>query len=106
MNRMEALIERRTETRYKTASVRAERILEDARKHGVEMRTIGSLAKRSFHLHSDVDLLVSGPVDPARRLFIERLVADHMRGTDIPYDLIFAADMTADRVQELLDGCV
>ena len=102
MNRMEALIERRLETRRSTASVCVERILEDARKHGTKIRVIGSLAKRNFHLHSDVDLLVGGPIDPARRLFVERLVAAHMRGTGIPYDLIFEADMTIERIQELL----
>jgi predicted nucleotidyltransferase len=105
MNRMEALIERRLETRRSTASVCVERILEDARKHGTKIRVIGSLAKRNFHLHSDVDLLVGGSIDPARRLFVEQLVAAHMRGTGIPYDLIFEADLTTERIQELLDDC-
>lgn len=70
------------------------------------MSVVGSLARDRFRVHSDVDLLVHGSIDPRRRSMIERLVADHFRGTDIPYDLIFASDISPDRVQELLDDCV
>jgi len=37
---------------------------------------------------------------------IERLVADHLRGTGLPYDLIFASDISPERVQELLNDGV
>jgi hypothetical protein len=37
---------------------------------------------------------------------VERLVADQLRGTNIPYDLIFASDISSERVQELLNDCV
>lgn len=104
MNRMAALIAQRLEMRHETASVSATRILEDARQYGVDITVVGSLARQSFAIHSDVDLLVHGATDSARRLVVERLVADHMRETNIPYDLIFEADLTPDRVQELVDG--
>lgn len=103
MNRMAALVAQRLEIRYEIALGSAARIVENARQHGVDITVVGSLARQSFQIHSDVDLLVHGTADPARRLFVERLVADHMRKTGIPYDLIFEADLTPDRVEELLN---
>jgi predicted nucleotidyltransferase len=106
MNKIDALIRRRADGRRKTAQACVSRILGNAKDHGVDISVVGSLAKDRFRVHSDVDLLVHGSTDPERRAVVERLVADHFRGTDIPYDLIFASDISSERVQELLDDSV
>ena len=106
MNKLDVLIRRRADERRKTAQDCASRILRDAHGRGVEISVVGSLAKNRFRVHSDVDLLVHGNTDPARRAMIERLVADHLRGAGIPYDLIFASDISPERVQELLHDSV
>ena len=106
MNKIDTLIHRRAEKRQKMAQARVGRILGDAKGRGVEISVVGSLAKNSFRVHSDVDLLVHGNTNPARRAMIERLVAHHFRGTDIPYDLIFASDISDERVQDLLHDSV
>ena len=105
MNRIDALIRKRVDERRNIAQRCVSRLVRDAEGRGVEISVFGSLAKGRFHLHSDIDLLVHGRTDPARRAMVERLVADHLRGAGIPYDLIFASDIPAGRVQELLhDG--
>jgi predicted nucleotidyltransferase len=106
VNRIEALTRRRTELRKKTAEECVSRILVDAKDRGVEISVVGSLAKERFRLHSDVDLLVHGSTSPSRRAMVERLVADRLRGTEIPYDLIFASDISSEQVRELLDASV
>ncbi|KAA0701264.1 nucleotidyltransferase domain-containing protein [Neorhizobium sp. P12A] len=106
MNRMNALTAKRRATRQELASAAVVRILHEASSKGIDVTLVGSLAKGDFRAHSDVDLLVRGSVDSKRRLLIERLVADGMRGPGIPYDLIFEDDLTEDRRQELLDGIV
>lgn len=65
-----------------------------------------SLAKNSFKAHSDIDLLVHGSAAPHRRAMVERLVAEHLRGTGLPYDLIFEADLTEERLKEMLHDLV
>lgn len=106
MSRMAALTARRRDRRRDMASAAVSRILRDAAGNRIEMMVVGSLAKGDFRTHSDVDFLVRGPVDPKRRLLAERLVADGMEASGIPYDLIFEADLTDDRLEELLDGIV
>lgn len=106
MNRMDALTARRRETRQGLADKAVEGILRDAADRGIEITLVGSLAKGDFRAHSDVDLLVRGPVDAKRRLLAEKLVAENMRGSDIPYDLIFEGDLSDDRLQELLHDAV
>jgi predicted nucleotidyltransferase len=103
---MEALVSRRLETRHEVALSCVARILQAAREHGIDITLVGSLARADFRPHSDIDLLVRGPVASKGRLLVERLVADCMRDTAIPYDLIFEADLTKDRVQELLNDGV
>lgn len=88
------------------ASAAVSRILRDASENRIEINVVGSLAKGDFRSHSDVDLLVRGPMDPKRRLLAERLVAEAMQASGLPYDLIFEADLTDDRLQEFLDGIV
>ena len=106
MSRMAALTARRRDTRREAASAAVFRILRDSAGKGIDVTLVGSLARGDFRAHSDVDLLVRGPMDPGRRLLAERLVADGMRGSDIPYDLIFEADLTEDRLRDLLDDTV
>lgn len=106
MNKLDTLITQRADKRYKTAQASVSRILADAEGCAVDISVVGSLAKKRFRIHSDVDLLVHGSTPPSRRAMIERMVANHMRGTDIPYDLIFACDISPERVQELLDDSV
>jgi len=106
MRKIDTVIRRRADERRKAAQACVSRILRNARDRGVEISVVGSLAKDRFRDHSDIDLLVHGRTDPARRAMIERLVADQLRGTDIPYDLVFASDISPERVQELLDGSV
>lgn len=106
MYKIDTLIRRRADERRRTAQSCVSRILQSANGRGVDISVVGSLAKDRFRVHSDIDLLVHGRTDPARRAMIEHLVADHLRGTDIPYDLIFASDISSERVQELLNDCV
>ena len=106
MNRMEALVAQRTESRHRTAAERAADIQESARACGIEITLVGSLARNDFQLHSDIDLLVRGAINTTKRILVERLVADHLRDVGIAYDLIFEADMTEERVKELLNDRV
>jgi predicted nucleotidyltransferase len=106
MNRLDALIRKRATDRVRSAKERIGRILRDAEDRGVRMTIVGSLAKNAFQLHSDIDLLVHGSVAPRRRAMVERLVAEHMRDAAIPYDLIFEADLSPERVEELLHDVV
>lgn len=106
MNKLNALTRRRATGRLLSAIESASRIVEDARRIGVDVSIVGSLAKNSFKAHSDIDLLVHGSAAPHRRAMVERLVADHLRGTGLPYDLIFEADLTEDRLKEMLHDLV
>jgi predicted nucleotidyltransferase len=101
MTMLDTLIRKRATDRLSVARERADRILQSARENGVKITVVGSLARNDFQIHSDIDLLVHGNAAPPRRAMVERLVAQHMRGVDIPYDLIFEADISADRLVEL-----
>ena len=106
MNKLDALIRQRAVTRREVAKERVSQIMIDAERWSVEISLIGSLASDDFAIHSDIDLLVHGSIDATRRAMVERLVAKRLRGTEIPYDLIFASDVSPDKVQELLHGRV
>jgi predicted nucleotidyltransferase len=106
VNRLDAVIHQRTTDRLKAAQARASRVVNDAKDRDVEISVVGSLARNSFQVHSDIDFLVYGSAEPRRRAMVERLVADHMRGVDIPYDLIFEADISPERLQEILHDVV
>lgn len=75
-------------------------VLLGLRSEGLDIVVIGSLARGEFKSHSDVDLLVRGRLDTFERIKVERAVAAGMRGSGIPYDLIYAADITPDRLKE------
>lgn len=61
---------------------------------------IGSLTKSQFRSHSVVDLIVRGNLDTKGRARVERAVAASMRESNISYDLIYASDLTPERLRE------
>lgn len=79
-----------------------DRIRSTANANGIAVTVFGSLVKGDFRLHSDVDLLVHGTLAPGERALAERMVADALRASGIPYDLLFEQDLTRDRMRELL----
>lgn len=100
VSRMESVIGERTERRRTTAVARVEPLLRGLRSDGFELVVIGSLARREFKSHSDVDFLVRGDPDMHGRTKVERAVAAAMRGSGISYDLIYAADLSPERLKE------
>jgi predicted nucleotidyltransferase len=102
VRKIDALIGRRAEDRRRRAQACATKVLEAARENGYRVSLVGSLAQDRFRLHSDVDFLVHDEPAIGVRSAVERLVADQFRGTDIAYDLIFACDLTPDRVLAML----
>ncbi|WP_377287791.1 nucleotidyltransferase domain-containing protein [Rhizobium sp. SG2393] len=106
MNRMDALIAQRRRSRHAMASTAAAAFVAAARDHGIAVTLVGSLARGDFGSHSDVDVLVDGPQDRQARCLLERLAAGCFRQPGLDYDLIFAEDLTADRVQEFLHDAV
>ncbi|WP_052763753.1 hypothetical protein [Microvirga massiliensis] len=90
----------RTSDRVRTARARVLRFLDAVRNEPFEICIIGSLATDRFALHSDVDLLVRRAIDTKARIRVEQLAAAAFRGSGIPYDLIFACDLTPARLQE------
>ena len=102
MNRVQALTTERQAARHAQARLAVDRIRRVAADAGLSIQPVGSFAREDFRLHSDIDLLVRSPVDRSRRAAAERLVAESLRGLDIPYDLIFEDDLTAERLEEFL----
>jgi predicted nucleotidyltransferase len=100
ISRMDSIIEERTERRRATAVARVDPLLRALRSDGYDIVLIGSLARREFRSHSDVDLLVRGKLNTPARATVERAVAAAMRGSGIPYDLIYADDLTPERLKE------
>jgi predicted nucleotidyltransferase len=97
---IDSIIGERTARRLATAVVRVEPLLRELHLDGIDIVVIGSLARGEFKSHSDVDFLVRGALDTQGRAQVERAVAAAMRGSGIPYDLIYAADLTAERLKE------
>ena len=60
-------------------------------------RVFGSLARGDFRDHSDIDFLVSGPVDQHVRVAVETTVARELGGTELPYDIIYLDDLTPEQ---------
>jgi predicted nucleotidyltransferase len=100
VSRIDSVIGKRTERRRATAVARVDPLLHDLRMDGFDVMVIGSLARLEFKSHSDVDLLVRGSPDTQERAKLERAVAAAMRGSGISYDLIYAADLTPERLNE------
>jgi predicted nucleotidyltransferase len=100
VSRIDSVIGERTEHRRPTAVARVDPLLRDLRLDGFDLAVIGSLARREFKSHSDVDFLIRGRLDAQGRAKVERAVATAMRGSGISYDLIYAADLTPERLKE------
>lgn len=94
MTRLTEIIAARTQERRHRAERCATRILDRLGALDLDAAVIGSLVTGRFGLHSDIDILVRSPVDPAGRAAVERTVAGILRGSGIPYDLVFACDLT------------
>jgi predicted nucleotidyltransferase len=101
VSRIDSVIGERTARRRATAVARVEPLLRELRLDGFDVVLIGSLARREFKSHSDVDLLVRGSLDTPERAKVERAVAAAMRGSGILYDLIYATDLTPERLKEV-----
>jgi predicted nucleotidyltransferase len=99
-SRFDNIITERTEQRLETAVARVDPLLRDLRSEGFDIVVIGSLARQEFRAHSDVDLLVRGKLDTPSRARVERAAAAAMRGSGIPYDLIYATDLSLERLKE------
>jgi predicted nucleotidyltransferase len=100
VSRIDSVIGERTERRRATAVARVDPLLRDLHLDGIDIVVIGSLARREFKSHSDVDFLVRGGLDTSGRAKVEHAVAAAMRGSGISYDLIYAADLTPERLKE------
>lgn len=98
---IDRVIGERTARRRAAAVARVDPLLRELRSDGIDVVVIGSLARKQFGSHSDVDFLVRGDLDTARRVRVERAVAAAMRGSGISYDLIYAVDLTPERLNEL-----
>ena len=99
-SRIECMIRERTARRRETALACVAKIMAETKQEGVDIAVIGSMVTGRFRAHSDVDLLVRSDVDSAHRVRVERIVANAMRRTGIPYDLIFATDLSAEQLKE------
>lgn len=97
---IDRVIRERTARRRATAVACVGTLLQDLRCNGIDVVVVGSLARKQFGSHSDVDFLVRGELDTAERARVERAAAAVMRGSGISYDLIYAGDLTADRLKE------
>ena len=100
VSRIDSVIGERMERRRATAIACVEPLLRGLRSDGFDVVVIGSLARREFKSHSDVDFLVRGSLDTRGRAKVERAVAAAMGGSGISYDLIYAADLTPERLKE------
>jgi hypothetical protein len=98
--RLELLTAERTSDRVRTARRRVLSLLDAVCNEPFEIWVIGSLATGRFALHSNIDLLVRGPIDTKTRVRVQQQVAAAFRGSGIPYDLIFACDLTPAGLQE------
>jgi|EndMetStandDraft_4_1072995.scaffolds.fasta_scaffold1341025_2 predicted nucleotidyltransferase len=105
-SQIDGVLGERTARRQATAIARVAPLLHQLRRDGIDIVVIGSLAREQFRSHSDVDLLVRGVLNTSTRTKVERAVAAAMRGSEIPYDLIFAADLTPERLKEFERGLV
>ncbi|HXY58180.1 MAG TPA: nucleotidyltransferase domain-containing protein [Methylocystis sp.] len=104
--RLDRIIEERTARRLEEAQRRTATIMAALAAEGVDAAVIGSLAKGTFRAHSDIDILVRSPVDPALRLKVERIAANALRDAGIPYDLIYASDLTPAQLEEFENDLV
>jgi predicted nucleotidyltransferase len=103
-SRLDELIRDRTRRRRDLAIERTQRILSEASAAGLDVVLFGSLTRDDFMLHSDIDLMVLGDVTVEGMIRMEKIVAKHLRDTDINYDLVFESLVGPDEARRLLDG--
>jgi len=99
MTRMERLIANRIEERRAKALAAAERVLDLLRRHGVEARLVGSLARGDFDLASDVDFLVL-TCPESLRYGLEAEVEEEMTG--LPFDVLYLDEIESGKFREKL----
>jgi len=88
-SRIEALVEERKGRRLAEASARALAALTALEDAGLSAWVVGSLARRTFSVHSDVDFLVECDPDAESAAF--RILASEMR--DFPFHFIAAREL-------------
>ena len=103
-SRMGALVAKRVEARRKAIAALGPAAVDHLRRLGLDATLIGSAASGRVHEHSDVDILVRGVVTARDRLSAERALRDILSELTIPYDLLFACDLTADQALEFERG--
>lgn len=93
------ILESRRQARLDLVRPQAEAALTALQELGVRAKLVGSLAKGSFRLHSDVDILVLD-TGPASEPDIWAAVEAHLK--DAPFDLHFAHRMSKIAVELML----
>lgn len=88
-SRIEALVEERKVRRLEEASMRALAALTALEGAGVSAWVVGSLARRTFSVHSDVDFLIDCAPDAEGAAF--RILESEMR--DFPFHFISAREL-------------
>jgi predicted nucleotidyltransferase len=88
VSRIERLMEERRVQRLALASARASSALARLEKAGLSAWVVGSLARGTFSVHSDVDFLVNCGPDTEEAAF--RILEDEMR--DFPFHFIPRSD--------------
>lgn len=61
---------------------------------------IGSLVDGTFMLHSDIDYWIEGELSWSDRTAIHRCIDHAMRGSHLPYDIVFSMDMPEERAKD------
>lgn len=92
VSRFDALVRERRERRLSDALAGADEVLARLAAAGFDAAVVGSLARGTFRVHSDVDVLVRGDHPTARRVEAETIVAERVHGRSIAFDLVFASD--------------
>ncbi len=99
-SRLDVIIESRTAERAVKAKRLAAELIRALREMGLDASVIGSLAKGEFRLHSDIDILVKGPVDGVMRGEVDRIVRRALIGSRIGCDIVYLEDLPDDRRAE------
>ncbi|MGJ3262178.1 MAG: nucleotidyltransferase domain-containing protein [Salinarimonas sp.] len=102
-SRLDRILAARAAARERTARARVPALVDPLADAPGEVGVIGSLVRGRFGPHSDVDLLVRGPVDTPLRVRIEQAAATALRDPGLPYDLIHACDLTPERLEGFAD---
>ena len=97
MTLYDTLVARRTLERLQSAEAASTRVLATLRGQGIDIRVFGSLARGTFKSHSDVDFLVKGALSGRVRAVVEATLARAMGAAELPYDVIYLDDLTAEQ---------